>query len=101
MSSFASQNARILAPLSPTRTALSTSSTAAVSAGNAGEVICFLSDADVHIVFGTSAVAAADTDSIKLRAGVIYPFTLDASRTHFRAILASGSSEMWHFVGSA
>lgn len=99
MSAYEGNNA----PTSVTNTATSASSTAAIDAnGSSGTPRRFyfsVKGADVHILFGTSAVAAASTSNgAYLPAGAVMPFDLDDNSRYFRVIATStvsGSCVSW------
>lgn len=87
----------MLPPTSATNTVTSSSSTAAVAIGGNGWYTFSVKTSDVHILFGSSAVAAASTsNALYLPAGTVKDWYIPPDgTTHFRVIAAAAGLLSW------
>ena len=83
-----------------TATSLSTTSTAAVDLGaNTGFVTFVVPSGGAHFIFdGASSMAAADANDPLIPEGV-HSWDIGPDCRYFRAILASGTATLFHWVG--
>lgn len=89
----------VLGPGAGTSATITGPSSAAVDLG-ANRKIWMKATAKVHVIFGQSDVAAAQTTDIWLTGDLDYIFDVSPGKEWFRAIAASGSLTLtWAVVG--